>query len=270
MGRNWRQLARDEIEDKHPTIPLGKKFRALPDDMKWEIGLLLDSPAVKDLILSIARRSEGAKVELIDAAYWIKGCSSLGNLRAAALISVNGSQKRKLSLIDIKEAVASVVPSVAAAEMPAHNAERVITGARALSPNLGDRMAAGDLAGRPVVVRELMPEDLKLDIEQFTRREAIGAARYLASVIGRAHGRQMGADDRRSWIEEFTRFEANGKDAPSWLWQAVVRLHILHEQAYLKHCRDFAMGRKADIVEFTELPGKAMEPGSLLQPIRKE
>jgi hypothetical protein len=41
--------------------------------------------------------------------------------------------------------------------MPRDNARRVLTGATALSPNLGERMMAAKLLDRSVVIRELMP-----------------------------------------------------------------------------------------------------------------
>jgi hypothetical protein len=34
-----------------------------------------------------------------------------------------------------------------------------------------------------------MPQDLKLEIDQLTRDEAVSAARYLVAVIGKAHAR---------------------------------------------------------------------------------
>jgi uncharacterized protein (DUF2252 family) len=237
LGRKWHHLAKERIEDVRPSIPLGKNFWALSEEERWNIGVLLDLPEVKGLILALNKRSELAKVELVDAAYWIKGCSSLGKLRYAALIHVTGERKDKLSLIDIKEAVASAAPSLGSAEMPQDFGERVVTGARALSPNLGDRMAAGTLCGRPVVVRELMPEDLKLEIEQFTRKEAISAARYLSSVVGKAHGRQMTSSPRKAWIGELQSRHPVDLAAPTWLWNTVVSLLLLHEEAYLKHCR---------------------------------
>jgi uncharacterized protein (DUF2252 family) len=238
LGRKWHHLARERLEDVKPSIPLGKKFWALSDEEKWSIGVLLDLPEVKGLILALNKRTELAKLELVDAAYWIKGCSSLGKLRYAALVHLTGERKDKLSLIDIKEAVASAAPSMGALRiMPAHFGERVVAGARALSPNLGDRMAAGTLHGRPVVVRQLMPEDLKLEIEQFTRQEAISAARYLSSVVGKAHGRQMNSDTRKGWIAELQSRHPTDLAAPTWLWNTVVSLLVLHEEAYLKHCR---------------------------------
>ena len=67
---------------------------------------------------------------------------------------------------------------------------RVVTGARHLSPALGERMIAARLLDKPVFLRELLPQDLKLEIPQLTREEAMKAARYLAIVVGGAHARK--------------------------------------------------------------------------------
>jgi uncharacterized protein (DUF2252 family) len=237
FGRTWRNLAEERIENVKPSIPLGKKFWALSEEEKRNIGVFLDSPSVKGLILDLNKQSESAKVKLLDCAYWVKGCSSLGKIRYAALVQVAADRKSRLSLIDIKEAVPSAAPAAHAAAMPGHLAERVVAGAKALSPNLGDRMAPGDLLGKPVIVRELMPEDLKLDIEQFTRKEAISAARFLASVVGKAHGRQMSVSDRKAWSRELSGRHPPDLAAPTWLWNTVLELLVRHEEAYLKHCR---------------------------------
>ena len=116
-----------------------------------------------------------------------------------------------------------------------------MAGARALSPNLGDRMAAGRIMDRPVIVRELMPQDLKLEVDQFTRDEAVVAAHYLAYVVGRAHGRQMDGATRDAWRRELERHHPGDLDAPSWLWSSVVELAANHEAGYLDHCRRYAM-----------------------------
>jgi hypothetical protein len=44
-------------------------------------------------------------------------------------------------------------------------------------------------------VRELPPQDLKLEIEHLTREEAMKASRYLANV--EAHARQMDSATKR-------------------------------------------------------------------------
>lgn len=71
--------------------------------------------------------------------------------------------REAFGLVDIKEAIASVAPASPRATMPADPAQRVVAGARALSPYLGDRMVAGTLLGKSVFVRELMPQDLMIE-----------------------------------------------------------------------------------------------------------
>ena len=121
--------------------------------------------------------------------------------------------------------------------MPRDNALRVVKGARALSPNLGDRMIAARFMNTAVVLRELMPQDLKIEVDRLTRQEAMGLAGYLAGVVGRAHGRQMTTAMRNAWRKKLQAARTTRLDAPSWLWSAVVELVSIHEAAYLEHCR---------------------------------
>ena len=116
-----------------------------------------------------------------------------------------------------------------------------MAGARALSPNLGDRMIAARVMDRPVVLRELAPQDLKLEVDQFSRAEAVQAARYLAYVVGRAHARQMDDDARNAWRGEMKSGHDGDLDAPNWLWESVVALAARHEAGYLEHCRRYAL-----------------------------
>lgn len=94
-------------------------------------------------------------------------------------------------LADIKEATAAAAPRAPGCKMPANNAKRVVQGAVSLSPALGERMLAAQLLKRSVFVRELMPQDMKVEIDQLTREEAVTASAFLAGVVGRAHARQM-------------------------------------------------------------------------------
>lgn len=183
----------------------------------------------------------GQHLTVHDVAYWVKGCSSLGRLRYAVLLGVGHGRDEKLCLVDIKEVVQAAAPRASGAAMPGDDAVRVVEGARSLAPFLGERMLAGRLLGRPVVMRELLPQDLKLEIDQLSRKEAVEAARYLASVIGQAHASQMDAAARGAWGRELGRSRhVDGLDAPSWLWSSVVQLMAVHEAAYLEHCRAYA------------------------------
>jgi hypothetical protein len=53
-----------------------------------------------------------------------------------------------------------------------------------------------------VFVRELLPQDLKLDIDQLSREEAMSVAEFLERVVGRDHSRQLNTADRKQWIAE--------------------------------------------------------------------
>ena len=238
--RSWSHLARERIEDLKPQIPIGKHFWPLAAKERGALDELVASEPIRDLVTALQSRPSGAAVELIDAAYWVKGCSSLGLLRYALLVAVGEGKHRELCLIDVKEAMRAAAPRAANAVMPKDNAERVVLGARQLSPFLGDRMRASHVLETPVFVRELRPQDLKLEIESLDAEEAIRTARFLAGVVGRAHARQMPLEERKRWAGELNRNRSKSLDAPSWLWTSVVDLMAQHEGAYLEHCRRYA------------------------------
>jgi uncharacterized protein (DUF2252 family) len=244
LSRKWRHLAMERIEDVKPKIPLGPKFWELSKTELQEIKELFESKAARELVASLRKEGKKHKAKVLDAAYWMKGCSSLGKLRYAVLLSVGES----FCLVDIKEAVKASAPAVAVSSKvsPRDPAQRLVTGARALSPFLGERMVAAKLLGRSVVIRELRPQDLKFELEGITQDEAVGAARFLAGVVGRAHARQMDAATRKNWLVKLNRQRKTGiaLDAPSWLWTSVVELVAAHEMAYLDHCRRYALGVK--------------------------
>ena len=85
-----------------------------------------------------------------------------------------------------------------------------------------------------------MPQDLKLEIESLTIDEAMKSANFLASVVGKAHGRQMDEGTRKNWADALEKNRTKSLDAPSWLWSSVVALIGRHEVAYLEHCRRYA------------------------------
>ena len=244
--RRWKQLAQERLAHVEPTIPLGKRFWPLSEEERAAVLALTASDAVLELVGRLHGRGAHHAVTMVDAAYWMKGCSSLGTLRYAALLRIgDGRGSRGHCLLDIKEAVPSVAPAVGRTPMPDDLAARVVSGARALSPFLGDRMLPAWLLGRPVVIRELMPQDLKLEIDQLTRAEAVHAARFLAAVVGHSHARQMTPEVRTAWSDELARRHTGRLDAPTWLWSTVVELTALHERGYLDHCRDYAMTNPA-------------------------
>jgi uncharacterized protein (DUF2252 family) len=238
--RRWRHLAEERIEDVKPRIPLGKRFWALLKSERLSIDELFQQEAVRHKIASFKGCKPDTLMAVVDAAYWMKGCSSLGRLRYAVLLEIGNKKDRRHCLIDLKEATAAAAPG--RRMKIANNAERVVAGARQLSPNLGERMLAIKLLGKDLVLRELMPQDLKFDLDSLTQEQAVAAARYLAGVVGRAHGRQMERKLRASWLAKLRKQHSKSLQAPSWLWSSVVSLIAEHEIAYLEHCRRYATG----------------------------
>ncbi|AXF17333.1 DUF2252 domain-containing protein [Paraburkholderia caledonica] len=247
VRRSWRHLAEERIEDSEPTIPLGSRFWPLAKNERREIDELFSKTSVAVLATALRGAGDEADVEVLDAAYWVKGCSSLGRLRYAVLLDIDGAavDGDDLCLIDIKEAAPAAAPRYAGVRMPRDNAERVVEGARHLSPSLGERMRSARLADRAVVIRELLPQDMKLTIEQLTRDEATKAARFLALVVGKAHARQMHFAERKAWLAELRKNRSKTLDAPGWLWKSIVQLVSSHAAGYLEHCRKYATGSDA-------------------------
>lgn len=243
LGRKWKNLAEERIDNIEPTIPQGEKFWALSKPERDEIEALFKNDDVRRLVTSLNSRADDARIKVLDAAYWIKGCSSLGRLRYSVLLRVgHGDHERGgLCLIDIKEALRAAAPRAHNSSMPRDNAKRVVRGAENLSPYLGERMLATRLVDKPVFIRELLPQDLKLELEKLDRGQARKAARYLAWVVGKAHARQMDEATRKSWMAELQRQRPSDLDAPSWLWRSVVELVANHEAGYLDHCRRYAL-----------------------------
>jgi len=240
--RTWKHLAKERIADTSPAIPIGKRFWALEKEEKLEIHNLFEKPEIRALATKLWSRDDDAPVSVADAAYWMKGCSSLGLLRYAVLLAV-GKQGVDLDycLMDVKEGVWAAAPGYQNVEIPQVYGDRVVEGARNLSPYLGQRMRSGTLLDKSVFIRELTPQDLKLEVEHLTINEAIKTAKYLAMIVGRAHGRQLSREARKEWQSDLKKTRSKTLDAPSWLWSSIVSLLMSHEGGYLEHCRRYAL-----------------------------
>jgi uncharacterized protein (DUF2252 family) len=151
VARSWKNLANERLENQKPTIPLGTKFWALSRSEKADIAELFQTPSIRHLATSLRSRDDDAAIEVLDAAYWMKGCSSHGLLRFAVLLGIGTGKKRDMALMDVKEAVTAAAPRYGDERMPKDNAKRVVAGAMHLSPHLGKRMVAGKIEKRPVV-----------------------------------------------------------------------------------------------------------------------
>ena len=239
-ARSWKHLARERLGDPSPTIPIGKRFWPLLEREKKAVVELFREAEVIKLATLLRSRPDESRVEVVDAAYWMKGCSSLGRLRMAVVLGIGGRGEREYCLMDVKEAVTAIAPSMPGAPLPKEPGVRVVEGARHLSPHLGERMAAGRMLDKAFFIRELLPQDLKLEIERVSQADAVEVAAFLGGVVGKAHARQLSADDAKKWRKEVLR-RSKTLDAPPWLWSSVVDLVSSHEAGYLEHCRLYAL-----------------------------
>ena len=246
VKQTWKKLFDERIgEDRHGIL-LGRRFWQLADEEREAVKQLVTLEPIRKLVALLEERDDSAQISFVDAAFWVKGCSSLGLWRAAVLLRVTertkrGRKRHTMSLLDIKQAIASDAPWAAGADLGLAPGERVLTGARRLAPALGDRMVAAAMLDRSVYIRELLPQDLKVELDEITAEQGRAVAYYLGMVVGRAHRRQLDPDQTRAWSTEMATHRTKNIDAPSWLWQSLVELVAVHEHGYLEHCRRFAL-----------------------------
>lgn len=218
---------------------MGDRYWPLAAGEKRAVGRLVDDERVIALVAAISAREIDDRAEMIDAAFRVAGTGSLGCFRAAALVrGGEGEGDAALHLLDVKEAMASHAPRASAT--PPDDAQRIRDGARAMAPALGDRMVAIAIDGTlraatltprgqgrrsGVIVRELMPQELKSSLDGLEREEAAASGHFLGAVVGRAHRRQLTLGEARPWYRAV-------RD-PRWLHRALPALLGAHEQAYL-------------------------------------
>jgi uncharacterized protein (DUF2252 family) len=210
---------------------LGERYWPLSPKERAQIETLVLSKRVRKLVASFAG-TDPEHVTMVDAAFRVAGTGSLGCFRAAALVHC-GKHRRApkkddlgLRLLDIKEAIASHAPH--AKKTPKVDAARIVAAACALAPSLGARMLPAAMGKRGVIVRDLMPQELKASLLGLEREEAPLIARFLGAVVGRAHARQLDRSDARAWRTEAC--------DPRWILDALPSLVGAHEAAYLEHC----------------------------------
>ena len=240
--RTWKHLFDERVGGRAEQLPLGRRFWPLSQEERAAVEHLVTTEPVRRLVSRIESRDDDAELELLDAAYWVKGCSSLGLWRVAVLVDAHGKKKRSSRcLLDVKQAVETWAPAALRAHLPPHDGERVVTGARKLAPALGERMTSATVLDRSVFIRELLPQDLKMALDDMSAEVGKVTARYLGLVVGRAHARQLDEQSRKGWLEVMSARRLESIDAPSWLWTSIVELVADHERAYLEHCRRYAM-----------------------------
>jgi uncharacterized protein (DUF2252 family) len=95
--RTWKHLAAERLNGSKPEIPIGKTFWPVSRTERRELEALCLSQPILDLVRGLKSRDNNAEIRLLDAAYWMKGCSSLGRLRYAVLLGVAAATARRTS-----------------------------------------------------------------------------------------------------------------------------------------------------------------------------
>src|ERR1700761_2041374 len=72
-ARTWKHLARERLSDVKPTIPRGQRFWPLTKEESKAIHALFSEDKVRKLVTSLKSRPDDATLEVLDAAYWMKG-----------------------------------------------------------------------------------------------------------------------------------------------------------------------------------------------------
>ena len=192
LKRKWHHLASERIEDVSPTIPIGKSFWPLSTAEKREIETLFSTEAVQKMVSGLHNRHKHDEMRVRDAAYWVKGCSSLGRFRFAVLLEVGKHHgEGRFCLMDIKEGNRTS----GAARFEHQDAERSGRTGR------GRCVQAVAIFGRENDCRAISGAERgrsgtaspgpQAGNGATDPEEATAAARFLAAVVGKAHARQM-------------------------------------------------------------------------------
>jgi uncharacterized protein (DUF2252 family) len=169
-------------------------------------------------------RPPAEALEVVDAAFRVAGTGSLGCLRIALLVrgkgGVNGGW-----IFDMKEEDA---PSAECLVQPPklEAAERVATGICACVAHPPRMIGTTHLRRSSMFVRRLSPQEDKLDWTRLRSEDLEPLARYLGSLLGRAHRSGAKHVPRKVWSE----------DDRSRLMAHAISLAGVHEAMYLAYC----------------------------------
>jgi len=142
--------------------------------------------------------------------------------------------------MDLKEAVQAAAPVDDSADMPEDQAQRLWR-ARVICHPIWENGCAHSIVWPLDLFRELLPQDLKIELETLTCKQAMNFARFLANVVGKAHARQMDTDTRSKWSKELSTARPVTLMPLLGSGAGVVDLLAIHEKAYLEHCRLYAL-----------------------------
>jgi uncharacterized protein (DUF2252 family) len=172
------------------------------------------------------------RCQIVDMAFRVAGTGSLGSVRVAVLTRGKGGADGAW-LFDMKEeGRPAAEPLLGLPEL--EPAERVVAGARACLEAPPRMMGTTRLAGVPMFVRRLAPQEDKLDLTRIAKGELLGLSSYLGALMGRAHRHGAKSAGKDAWSQ----------DEQEALIERAITLAGVHEAAYLAFCK-CAIGRSA-------------------------
>ena len=98
----------------------------------------------------------------------------------------------------------------------------------------------GHIGEHSVFIRELLPQDLKIEIEKLTIDDAMKAASFLSGVVGKAHARQMDEKTRARWAAELERHRTKNLDAVMAMGERGLADRE-SRNSILEHCRRYPL-----------------------------
>jgi uncharacterized protein (DUF2252 family) len=179
------------------------------------------------------------RCQIVDMAFRVAGTGSLGSLRVAVLTRGKSGADGSW-LFDMKEeGQPAAAPLLGSPEL--EPAERVVAGARACLEAPPRMMGTTRLAGVPMFVRRLAPQEDKLDLSRIAKAELEGLSSYLGALLGRAHrhGATSAGSTPSGVSQPHVPWSQTDQDA---LIDRAITLAGVHEAAYLAYCKA-AIGR---------------------------
>jgi Family of unknown function (DUF6328) len=120
-------LAAEDMDGQNFKLPIGERFWPLVAEERREIERLFRNEELRRLLTEGEGRDDDADLRVVDAAYWRKGCSSLGPpgvqcpRRGSAHVNAFTDRRamlRGLGALTAGAAAVAAMPAVATAETP--------------------------------------------------------------------------------------------------------------------------------------------------------
>jgi uncharacterized protein (DUF2252 family) len=228
-----------KVENRSPRDMLDRRTRGTGKDRRFVLGeryLALPegvAAAARDAFARYVRSAGQPEqfaehCEVLDLAFRVAGTGSIGSLRVAVLTRGKGGTDGGW-LFDMKEEGPPAAEALLG-KVSLHPAERVLSGASACLAQPPRMMGTTELAGTPMFVRRLAPQEDKLDLTKIAPGDLEGLAAFLGARLGAAHRRGATAAGTKPW----------SASVQSELVDRAITIAGIHEASYLALCKQLS------------------------------